>query len=56
MHVLLFLIKGHKLVGPIKAITMAIRYRIAMINLWINRQAGKMDGGIRLVFIHIYLW
>lgn len=44
MHVLLFVIKGHKLVGPIKAITMAIHYRIAIINLWINRQAGKMDG------------
>lgn len=44
MHVLLFVIKGHKLVAPIKVITMAIHYRIAIINLWITRQAGKMDG------------
>lgn len=44
MHVLLFVIKGRKLVGPIKAITMAIHYRIVTINLWINRQARKMDG------------
>lgn len=44
MHVLLFVIRGRKLVGPIKAISMAIHYRTASINLWINRQGGKMDG------------
>lgn len=44
MHVLLFVIKGRKLVGPIKVITMAIHYRTVIINLWINRQGGKMDG------------
>lgn len=44
MHVLLFVIKGRKLVRPIKAITMAIHCKTVIINLWINRQAGKMDG------------
>jgi hypothetical protein len=42
-HVLLFVIKGRKLVGPIKAITVAIHCRIVNSNLWINRQAEKMD-------------
>jgi hypothetical protein len=30
-------------VGGIKTITTAIYYKIAIINLWMNKQAGKMD-------------
>lgn len=29
--------------GEIKTITAAIYYKMAVINLWMNRQAGKMD-------------
>lgn len=44
--------------GVAKIITTAIYYKIAIINLWMNRQAGKMDRERErgLVLIHIYLW